>query len=86
MREHFVYLFLDTVAEPADGVEIRLPVAGKPYEVYVPLQGCLYLAAGIKVVHVAIDDGFEHHLGMIWTAAALIVQFLEIIQTQIVDN
>ena len=49
-----VDFFLHTVAETVDGVEVRLLITGKPNEVDIPLEGGLYFAAGIKVVHVPV--------------------------------
>lgn len=52
----------------------------------VTLEGLLYLAAGLDVVHVGIDDGLEHHPGMIGTAAAFLVQLPEIFKIQRVND
>lgn len=79
-----VDLFLNTVAETVDGVEVWLLVACKPYKVYVSLQGGLYLATRIKVVHLAVDDCLQHHHGVVGTASAFFVQFLEIVEPEIV--
>jgi len=35
----------------------------------VALNGLLYLAAGIDVVHVGVEDDLEHHLRMVGTAS-----------------
>ena len=77
LGEDVVYLVLHTVAETVDGNEVRLLVAGQPDEVDVTLQGLLYLAAGIDVVHVGIDDNLQEHLGIVRAAATFLVQLAE---------
>ena len=42
------------------------------------------LAARIQIVHIAVDDSLEHHFGMIWTAPAFFVQFLKIVEPEMV--
>lgn len=51
----------------------------------VTLKDGLYLAAGIKVVHVAIYHGLEHHPRMVWTAPALFIKFAEVFQVKVVN-
>ena len=46
----------------------------------------LYLAAGVDIVHIRIQNDLQHHLGMIWTSACLFVELLEIIKIQTVNN
>ena len=77
LGEDIVYLILHTVAETVDGDEVRLLIACQPDEVDVTLQRLLYLATGIDVVHVGIDDYLQKHLWVVGTAAALPVQLAE---------
>ena len=51
-------------------------------EVDVALEGLLYPAAGIDVVHVGVDDNLQQHLRIIRTASALPVQFAETAQVE----
>ena len=78
--------FLDPVAEAVNRVEVGLLVPCKPNKVDISFQGLLYLSAGIQVVHVAIDDCLEHHLGVIRTAAALPIKFLEILEFESINH
>ena len=80
LGEDGVYLFLDTVAETVDGDKIRLLGCGKPHVMDVTQEKLLYLAAGVDIVHIRIQNDFQHHLGMIWTSACIFVELLEIIK------
>lgn len=80
-----VDFFFHTVAEAVDGVEVRLFITRQPDKMDVTLKGGLYLTAGIKVVHVAINHGLEHHLRMVWTAAALFIKFAEVFQLKVIN-
>jgi hypothetical protein len=46
----------------------------------------LYLAAGVDIVHIRIQNDLQHHLGMIRTSACLFVELLEIIKIQTVND
>ena len=48
----------------------------------VALDGLLYLAAGVDVVHVGIEDELEHHLRMEGATAFLLVQLFEILEVK----
>ena len=48
----------------------------------VALDGFLYLAAGVDVVHVGIEDELEHHLRMVGATAFLLVQLFEILEVK----
>lgn len=52
----------------------------------VSLQSRLYLPTRIEIVHIAVNDSLQHHLGMIWTTASFLIQFLEIVEPEIVDD
>ena len=86
LREHVVDLLLDAVAEVVDGLVVGLVITGQPYEMNIPLERSLYLAARVDVVHVAVDDGLEHHPGMVGTRAAVIVQGVYTPHVQAVNN
>jgi hypothetical protein len=86
LGEDGVYLSPDTVAETVDGDEIRLLRCGKPYVMDVTQEQFLYLAAGVDIVHIRIQNDLQHHLGMIWTSACLFVELLEIIKIQTVND
>ena len=86
LGEDVVYLGLHAVAETVDGDEVRLLIARQPDEVNVALQGFLYLAAGIDVVHVGIDDNLQEHLRVIRTATAFLVQLAESRKVEALHN
>ena len=44
---------------------------------HITLQGLLYPAARVDVVHVGVDDDFQQHLRMIGATSAIIIQFAE---------
>ena len=52
----------------------KLLVARKPDEVDVALERGLYLAAGVDVVHVGVEDDLQEHLRLVGTAAARLVK------------
>ena len=83
--EYMVDFLFHTVAEAVDGVEVRLFITRQPDKMDVTLKGGLYLTAGIKVVHVAINHGLEHHLRMVWTATALFIKFAEVFQLEVIN-
>ena len=86
LREHVVDLLLDAVAEVVDGLVVGLVITGQPYEMHVPLERVLYLAARVDVVHVAVDDDLEHHPGMVGARAAVMVQGVYAPHVQAVNN
>ena len=79
------HILFHPVAEAVDGVEVRLLITGKPDKMDIPFKGGFYFAAGIKVVHVAIYHGLEHHLRMVWTAPTLLIKFAEVLQFKVVN-
>lgn len=86
LGEDVVYLVLHAVAETVDGDEVRLLVARQPDEVHVTLQGLLYLAAGIDVVHVGIDDNLQEHLGIVRAAATFLAQLAERGEVEVLND
>ncbi len=52
----------------------------------VALNHTLYLPAGVDVVHVGVQNDFEHHLRMVRAAATLTVQFLKLPKVKTLDN
>lgn len=44
----------------------------------------LYLTTGIDVVHIGVNDDFEHHAGMVGTTAYSVIEFLELAQVKLV--
>ena len=83
--EYMVDLLFHPVAEAVDSVEVRLLITGEPDKMDIPFKGGFYLTTGIKVVHVAIYHGLEHHLRMVWTAATLLIKFVEVLQLKVVN-
>ena len=86
LREHGVDLLLHAVTETVDGDVVGLLITSKPDEMDVTQQTLLYLAAGIDVVHVAVDHSLEHHTRMERTPACRLVQFTETCQVQLVNQ
>lgn len=80
-----VDLFLHTVAEAVDGIEVRLLVTGQPDKMDVTLEGGRYPAAGIKVVHITIYHSLEHHLRMVRAAPTLLIKLVEVFQLEVVN-
>lgn len=44
----------------------------------------LYLTTGIDVVHIGVNDDFEHHAGMVGTTACSVIEFMELAQVKLV--
>ena len=44
----------------------------------------LYLATGVDIVHIRIQNDLQHHLGMVGASTRLFVELLEIIEIQLV--
>jgi len=57
-------------------------LCGKPNIMDVALNHLFYLAAGINVVHIRVEDDFEHHLRMVGTTAFLLIQLFELFQVK----
>ena len=73
LGEHFVDFLLHTVAEAVDGNEVRFLVPGQPYIMDVAVEEFFYLAAGVDVVHIGVQDNLEHHSGMVRATAAFLI-------------
>src|SRR5574344_357155 len=84
LGEDGIYLFPDTVAETVDGDKVRLFRCGKPYVMDVTQEEFLYLATGVDIVHIRIQNDLQHHLGMVRASTRLFVELLEIIEIQLV--
>ena len=86
MCEYPVYLILNTVTETVYSPVIRLLITGKPDEMNIPQQGLFYLTTGIDIVHIGIQNSFEHHSWVIGRTAELLIQFMERTKVKIVNH
>ena len=76
LGEQLVHSILHVLtAEAVDGAERGSLAAAEPHVVDVVLQGILYLAAGIDVVHVGIENHLQQHAGVIRRTAEGLVSF-----------
>ncbi len=73
MRMKVASLLFDPIAKTVDGDKVGLVVADRPNVMNIPQEKSLYLTAKVDVVHVGIEDDFEHHLGIIGTTTSLMV-------------
>ena len=69
--------FVITVAETVDCDKIGTGITRKPDEMDVADKTLLYLAAGIDVVQVGIQNRLQHHAGMVRTATFFFIQLVE---------
>ena len=75
--EYAVYLILDTVTETVYSPVIRLLITGKPNEMDISQQGLFYLAAGIDIVHIGIQNSLEHHSRVIGRTPLFFIQLVK---------
>ena len=75
LREKFVDGILHVfAAEAVDGTERGSLATAEPHVVNVVLQGILYLAARIDVVHVGVEDYLQQHAWVIRRTAEGLVR------------
>ena len=61
-------------------------MTGKPDIMNVTQKKLLYFTAGIDIIHVSVDNYFEHHFRMISLAPRFFIKLLEIIKIEIINN
>ena len=83
LGEYSVYLILDTVTETVYSPVIRFFIPGKPYEMNVTQQGLFYFTAGIDIVHIGIQNSFEHHSRVIGRTPGLLIQFMNELRSKL---
>ena len=51
----------------------------------VTMEKLFYLATRIDIVHIGVNDNFEHHAGMVGTTAYSVIELMELAQVKLVN-